>query len=196
MNSDKAKHNSKLDWVSYIRQAEDEALSKIYFTHRKACVRWLQSKFDLRLDEARDIFQMSVVCLYDNIITCRLDALSGDIKSYLYSIVRNKAYEHQRRKTRMTHNESLYFSSIKDSAYEDGQHTEIDALLLQHLVESLGESCRKLLELFYYKQLSLDLISEQMNYLNRNTVKTKKYKCIKRLQNAYLNHRWKDGISK
>jgi len=49
------------------------------------------------------------------------------------------------------------------------------------LLHELGESCRKILELFYFENLSMKEIVSQMHYENEQVVRNKKYKCLQQL---------------
>jgi len=49
------------------------------------------------------------------------------------------------------------------------------------LLQELGESCKKILELFYYENLSMKEIVSQMHYENEQVVRNKKYKCLQQL---------------
>ena len=50
------------------------------------------------------------------------------------------------------------------------------------LVGELGESCRKILLLFYYENLSMREILASTEYENEQVLRNKKYKCLKRLE--------------
>jgi len=45
----------------------------------------------------------------------------------------------------------------------------------------LGESCRELLTLVYYENLSFKEILEKLHYENEQVIRNKKYKCMKEL---------------
>ncbi|MEO7984808.1 MAG: hypothetical protein ABI688_12080 [Bacteroidota bacterium] len=53
---------------------------------------------------------------------------------------------------------------------------------LLRLVGALGESCRKILMLFYYENLSMREILGATEYENEQVVRNKKYKCLKQLE--------------
>ena len=52
---------------------------------------------------------------------------------------------------------------------------------LSSLLNKLGESCRKILELFYYENLSMKEIVSHLHYENEQVVRNKKYKCLQQL---------------
>jgi DNA-directed RNA polymerase specialized sigma24 family protein len=45
----------------------------------------------------------------------------------------------------------------------------------------LGDTCRKILTLYYFEKLSMNDIADQLGFANADTAKTKKYKCKKEL---------------
>ena len=53
---------------------------------------------------------------------------------------------------------------------------------VMRLVGELGETCRKILLLFYYENLSMKEILEATDYENEQVVRNKKYKCLKQLE--------------
>ena len=72
---------------------------------------------------------------------------------------------------------------------------------LNQLLQSLGESCRKMLELFYYENLSMKEISLHFKYENEQVVRNKKYKCLQQLtekmkQNALAAQQADKSINK
>ena len=58
------------------------------------------------------------------------------------------------------------------------------------LVAALGETCRTILLLFYYENLSMKEILEATDYENEQVVRNKKYKCLKQLEKM-LNEKTK-----
>lgn len=171
------------DWAQYIRENEDLAITEIYAEYRDSFVNWIQGKSRYSQDEAIELFQNSIVILYENVISGKITDLKNP-KSYLYSIGKNKLYELYRAKKRNS-TESLsevkYLNLIIEEEFNIDPKNDV-LNLLHKSIEELGDPCKTLLIDFYFKRKSLEEISEDMNYKNSNTVKTKKFKCIKRLR--------------
>ena len=53
---------------------------------------------------------------------------------------------------------------------------------LAKLIGNISESCRELLRLYYYRNLSINEIVERTQYKDANTVKSHKSRCMKRLK--------------
>ncbi len=180
-----------LNWIEHIKNDENRALKELYAMYRDECVQWLMSKQNLQLEDAKEIFQTAVVILYDNVITGKLEELNSHIKSYLIGICKNKAYELYRQQKRVSYPE--VFPTIQ--AYvmeEDDKHVlEEEVQQMNQALTGLGDPCRSIIQLFYYKKMSMDDITALMGYKNSDTTKNLKYKCIKRLQKALHLHKEK-----
>lgn len=181
-----------MDWSHKLKTNENEALKEIYALFRNDTLAWLQKDFSCSLDDAIDIFQMSVVILYDNVVTGKLTTLTSNIKTYLMGIARNKAMELNRsKKNIISYDDSpnimiqYVVEENEDQILEQQLH--LASLSLNHL----GDPCKSLLTLYYYQDKSMEEITQQMNYKNTDTTKNQKYKCLKRLQNIYSEHKQK-----
>jgi len=62
---------------------------------------------------------------------------------------------------------------------------EADLQMVERCLQLLGDPCKTLLELYYYKRLSMAQITSSMDYKNVDTTKNLKYKCIKRLRRLF-----------
>jgi len=181
-----------LDWITFIKNDENKALEKLYKDYRDPCINWLKSNFNLDREDSLEIFQLSVVILYDNIQTKKLTHLSSDIKSYLFSIARNKTRELHRkysREIRKGEFTGAFKSLISEDQGEEKRAFEERLELVYKGLQSLGDPCKTLLQLYYYKRLSMSDICELMGYKNTDTTKNLKYKCIKRLQSILITHK-------
>lgn len=74
---------------------------------------------------------------------------------------------------------------------EENEHVILEEELRQAntAIEILGDPCKSLLQLYYYKQLGMEDITELLGYKNSDTTKNQKYKCIKRLQKIYFEYK-------
>lgn len=170
--------------IDLIRRGDSSYLTSIYKEYRQPFVQWIKSEFSCTDEDAIEFFQTSVVILYDNVITGKLQELNSHIKTYLFSIGKNKAHEWLRHRKRLgTTSDDLLINYLHD---EDPDTDETEYAESLRKVESgmnaLGEPCRTLLQLFYYFKASMREICEKLAYKNEDTAKNQKYKCLKRLQ--------------
>ena len=177
---------NKSHLLERLRRGDDRLLKEIYDSYREDFIRWV-ARFGVDRSTGEEIFQMSIIILYDNAIMGKLTNFSSSIKTYLFGIGKYKAMEYQRGR-------KIIFQSIDPAMLElladDGiPENEIitDVDRLKHALVKLGDPCKQLLEMMYYQKLNHDMISELMGYKDRDTVKSKKYKCIARLRKILLN---------
>ncbi len=132
--------------------------------------------------DADDIFQETIVSFIDSVQKGKFRQESG-IRTFLISISKNIWYNEIRRRQRADNREKIF---EMDRNQEEGPVTEMIneremKQQLNKMLQELGESCRKILELFYYENLSMKEIVSQMHYENEQVVRNKKYKCLQQL---------------
>ncbi len=139
-------------------------------------------------DDAFDIFQDGVIIFYKYIITGRYRE-EFEISGFLYTVCKNlwiNKVKHNKMVIRIeqNHENADDYENILDLIITREREEEVRQLLLK-----LGEACRKLLEYVFFYQLSTKEICEKMGYSSADTLKTKKYKCKKRLLEIINNSR-------
>jgi RNA polymerase sigma factor (sigma-70 family) len=131
--------------------------------------------------EVEDFLQEGLVVLYKLAGQDKLRNIQ-DVKSYLFIICKNLWV-----KSKSKHKT---FEEIDDSIRSIGEEpTIVNHLLeaereriIQVVLKTLGEECRKILVLFYYQGLSIKEILKQVNFASENSLKNKKVKCMKALR--------------
>ncbi len=177
-----------MDWIQYILEQENKALTEIYQLHRSDAIIWLANHHQIDEQSGLDIFQQSVITLYHNVHQGKLIKLSSTLKTYLYGIIKVKVKEHRRK--------SLVTVPVDPNIPSNGtigisEKLEIERQIgrISNALQQMGGPCKRLLELFYYRQLSVSDIATSMGYKDHTVAKTKKYKCIKRLQSLLNPHK-------
>jgi len=159
----------------------EQAILQLYQDHAAITRSFIMGKGGTEQD-ADDIFQETVVSFIDTVQKGKFKQESG-IRTFLISISKHLWYNEIRRKQRAGNREKLY--ETERDPEEAGiteviQDRELKQQLNQLLLE-LGESCRKILELFYYENLSMKEIVSHLHYENEQVVRNKKYKCLQQL---------------
>jgi len=163
------------------RMMLEPAILQLYEEHAEITRSFIMGKGGTEQD-ADDIFQETVVSFIDSVQKSKFRQESG-IRTFLISISKNLWYNEIRRRQRAGNRERL-FEEVRDQ--EDSDVIEIirDRELkkqLNQLLHELGDSCRKILELFYYENLSMKEIVSHLHYENEQVVRNKKYKCLQQL---------------
>jgi RNA polymerase sigma factor (sigma-70 family) len=174
---------SDSELVEAIREKEmlDPAILQLYEEHAEITRSFIMGKSGTEQD-ADDIFQETVVAFIDSVQKGKFRQESG-IRTFLISISKNLWYNEIRRRQRATNRERLFESDREQEetgVREIIQDRELKKQLNQLLFE-LGDSCRIILELFYYENLSMKEIVSHLHYENEQVVRNKKYKCLQQL---------------
>ena len=133
--------------------------------------------------DAEDIFQEVVVSFIDLVQKGRFRGESS-IKTFLYSMNRHTWLNELKRRGRAMAREEKYERG-QDRVEMDTSHLIADReekAAITALVAALGDTCKKILTLFYYENLSMREIVEATDYENEQVVRNKKYKCLKQLE--------------
>lgn len=156
----------------------------IYKDYRIPFLKWIQGKFPMSEDDAEDIFQNAVVIFYDKVTTGKLTELYSGIKTYLFGIGQNLAYDYLRAQRRKVHEpeEILFRHVVDDSDQEDKMQFEEDLRRAMQALDLLGEPCKSILQLFYFEHQPLEAICQCMNYKSKGSIKVQKCKCLQRLR--------------
>jgi RNA polymerase sigma factor (sigma-70 family) len=174
---------SDSELIEAIREKEmlEQAILQIYQEHASITSSFIIGKGGTKQD-ADDIFQETVVSFIDAVQNGKFRQESG-IRTFLISISKHLWYNEIRRRQRAENREKLY-EADKDQEEEGVGEIIQDRELkqqLNQLLKELGESCKKILELFYYENLSMKEMVSQLPYENEQVVRNKKYKCLQQL---------------
>jgi RNA polymerase sigma factor (sigma-70 family) len=174
---------SDSELVEAIREKEmlEPAILQLYQEHAEITRSFIMGKGGTEQD-SDDIFQETVVSFIDTVQKEKYRQESG-IRTFLISISKNLWYNEIRRRQRAGNREKLYETDREQE--ESGISEQIQdrelKIQLNQLLRDLGESCRKILELFYYENLSMKEIVSHLHYENEQVVRNKKYKCLQQL---------------
>ncbi len=124
-------------------------------------------------EEAKDIFQDALIVFWQKVIKKEL-VLTAKISTYLYGVCWNLWRKELERKKRLSHEEVEGITKPNHDSKE-----QIAAI--RGCVNSLGETCRKVLTYYYFDGFSMKEVAEKLGFANADTAKTKKYKCKKEL---------------
>jgi RNA polymerase sigma factor (sigma-70 family) len=133
------------------------------------------------VEDAKDVFHDALVILMDKYRWGRL-SLESSPGSYLYSICRNLWYEHLRgiKKAKNFRDIELRHYPKVTVDYYDEEPEQFDAV--KKALDAMGNPCKQLLELYYYRNHSWDQISTILGYTSAASARNQKYKCLERIR--------------
>jgi len=174
-------NHSLIEWIK--NKDSEKVLKEIYHKYRNEFLLWVIGNHSCTMDEAKDIFQQSMISFYENVKSGKVTQITTQLKTYIFSIGKNKILELMRKKRsqQSRYNDHIYLDNDYmynevDDDYE-GKLKNVNICLIK-----MGDPCKNILEQYYYHKKSMMEISEILEYKNRATVKNLKYKCLQRLR--------------
>ena len=163
------------------RVAED-AIKQLYRDHYGLLEQYVLQNQGSRSD-AEDIFQETMVAFIRQVEEGKFRGESS-IKTFLYALNRNIWLNELKKRGRSQSREERF------AAGEEKMQLAIDGILeqqehnmeLMRSIQNLGDSCKKILLLFYYEQRPIREILSVVSYQNEQVVRNKKMKCLKKLE--------------
>ena len=164
-----------------IRLAKDDksVLDALYKEYRDPFLNYFK-RYALSEDALKDLYQETMIAFYQNGVRGKLKDLSSSIKTYIFGIGKYKAIDMIRKQKKNAEllNVSDEFETIE---LEEKELTTEQQKLKRHFTQ-LGESCQKMLTMFYYRGLDISDIVEIGGYKDANSVKSHKSRCVKQLR--------------
>jgi len=180
-----------LNILSEIKSGNEDALLDLYKTHRNEFIVWAGNTYGINSEDAKDIFQDAILAFYNNIKSGQLHEMSVSVKTYLFAIGKFKVINFQKK-----HIKSVTFSEFgllsitepTENRMMDKEEDEFVKATVKKYLNEQCEDCKKILELYYFKELDMDTIAKEMGYKNANVAKKKKYECFKKLAEMVKNN--------
>ena len=162
-----------------IKEDDYRALSEMYKIYYTDFLKFFSSH-NVPKEEIKDIYQETMVAFYQNVVQKKITECPNSLKGYLLGIGKHKMIDYFNKR-----NKNLKLSSsgheVVSIALEENSLSEEEKLLHKHF-KKLGESCKNIIHLYYYRGFTIKEITEFGNYKNENTVKSHKSRCLKKLR--------------
>ena len=174
--------------IEALKNADTDVLRSIYVSNRAAFVNFARG-FNLDRSEVLDIYQDAIIALRENAIHGKLDSLRSSIKTYLFSIGKYMIYTKLKEQKKVRPVGTFEVSNnpeLVDYIPQTVPWTEEKKKLLEAF-DTLGEQCKRVLTLFYYRGYTLEEIAKELDYNSTDVVKSQKSRCLRSI---------KDHISK
>lgn len=140
-------------------------------------------------DEAKDIFQESVMVLYNRVTENEFE-LNSKLSTFLYAVSRRLWLKQLTRKGNLASTSEISdFEDILQIEDDIENHEEKESKFerMNLALHELGEPCKTLIKDFYIKNMSMKDIQEKFGYTSTDNAKTQKYKCLQRLKKIFFN---------
>ena len=176
---------ASLQLIARLKKNDSIAIRDFYNDNKNGFVLFAK-KYNLNQNDLLDVYQDAIVALIENAKKGKIDNLQSSPTTYLFAIGKFMIFRRLNNKTN-----SNSFDEIEKLAVDFEPYNEDDYNLqvkqLQTGFEQLGEQCKKVLQLFYYEEKKLDDILIELNYTNKDVLKSQKSRCLQQLKNIIKN---------
>ncbi len=174
-------------------------LNRFIIDERNKVVNYLRKKYSISDDDISDIYQESSVALFMNIRDGKLTNLTSTLSTYFLRICINQTLKimgKQKRvvplfdESRLTNKDTFRPDKI-DELYqlctenEEAEKVSRSEKIVQSIIESMPDTCKNVFQGYYWDNLTTSTIADMFGFANANSVKTQKYKCMKRFRSKY-----------
>ena len=161
--------------VKGIKEANNQILTYLYKNNYPKAIKMAKRLSDRNLDN-KDLFHEALITLIENVRHRKFKAESR-VETYLMSIYKFKLYQILKKGSQTVELSQDYAEVDRiDVVAEDSTLERLNKYLSQ-----ISQDCLKLLEGFYYRNLSMKDLAEEYNY-SPGFVRVKKLRCMKKLK--------------
>ncbi|GAA3621780.1 RNA polymerase sigma factor [Flavivirga jejuensis] len=148
---------------------ERKELIKLWYISYFPKVASFISKRGGTLEDAKDIFQESLMILYEK----RNTEFNLNEKAYLFGICKNLWFKHLNNISKLQ-NETIDFKEESEPSVDENR--------LLKLLNSAGKKCMRLLQRFYYDNQKTEIIREEFGFSSNHSTAVQKYKCLEKIR--------------
>ena len=131
------------------------------------------SKMGGTFDEAKDVFQDSLVIYYEKSVECSFELKTNE-KAYLLGIAKHLWLKQHRDNSKLTPIDGLEIESEETAQASDKK--------VLNFLQTAGKKCMDLLRSFYYDGLQLADAAELFGFSGVRSATVQKYKCLEKVR--------------
>ena len=172
---------SDTEIIQRIKQGDDSVWNIVYKKYYKM-MEYFVIKNSGNTDNAYDNFQNTMIALFENVSKENFN-LTCSLQTYIYQINRNMWLAEL--KSQKRHPIDIWEDEViiaDTNTKEEEIEKEYRIKKVEAALQELGEKCRQILDLYYYRKNSMKEIAVLLDYTNDNNAKVQKLKCIKQLK--------------
>ncbi|MEZ4887999.1 MAG: sigma-70 family RNA polymerase sigma factor [Chitinophagales bacterium] len=176
-------YQERMKLLEDIKQGNEQLLEKLYAQYRSEFIIWAGRRYNCSDDTSAEVYQKAFIILYYNIKDSKITEMKSSLKTYLFAIAKNVFRERFRDKHQQTTDieEGAAVQEMDyniDETYKKDHQKKVVAALLQRI----GDPCKTVLHLFFFKSYSVEAIATTMGYKDERVVSKRKSVCLKQLR--------------
>ncbi len=174
-------------WINAVKKGDKSVFKTFYITQKNPFLAWAVKQFAYSQSELEDLYQQSMLILYENITAGKLDELSSSVKTYLYGISKNLVLSRQK-KEKIVQSHQKKVSEHLNAQAQQAETEEEQQLknLVKELMPLMKDPCGRILACFYFEGRKIEDIAQLLNYKSKEVVKVQKSRCMQYLKKMML----------
>lgn len=161
-----------------LRDGDRKVLEQLYLNNREDFVAFAV-RYTTNREEILDVYQDAIIELSRKFEQENLQLGRGSVKTYLFGI--GKFLLFRRLKNLAVVSDEQHEEEVEWIVVDEDEPSLEKRQMLQGY-EQLGDQCKELLRLYYYRNLTVQEIVDRGHYKDANTVKSQKSRCMKKLK--------------
>ncbi len=159
------------------------ALNAFYSSQRDSFVKWANSRYECDSATILDVYQDSIIFLYNKIKNGEGKPIKSTAEAYLFGIAKHLMYKSNvnSRKVDYVEDAFTFQEEIAPAILTKINNDERSEMIKSALLK-LGTKCRQIIEYFYYDKFDMDSIAIRLGYDNPKVAKARKNQCMKKLK--------------
>lgn len=183
--------------IQEIKNGNLQYLDQIYLDVKPSFLSFVKKNFQgISHQEAEDVYQDSIIDLYKNIQRGLLIEIEISFSAYVIHIGKMKLIKlvEDKQKKQLTNIDDV--PDIKAENIDNIEWHKVEKLV-SFIFGNIDEGCKAILERYYFKNMSMEEIAQELGYKNADVVKSKKNRCINRVyENVWSSSVCYFGISR
>ena len=185
--------------MAEIVSLKNQDLNRFISGEKGKILTYLRKNYSVSDDDIDDIFQESSMALYLNIRDGKLSNLTSSLGTYFMKVCINQTLKFLGKSSkvvplvddsRISNGNAVRDDKI-DELYGFCMDTEEEnrkirmELLVNNIIASMTDTCKNILQGYYWNDLSTSTIADVFGFSDANSVKAQKYKCVKKFRDKY-----------
>lgn len=169
--------------IKLLKSRDDKLYIKIYDWYREEFVVWGYNNSTLNKEDVQDAFQDAIIVLFK-----KLDKISPEstIIGFLWQSFKYKLMHKHRGNAKVIVSDEIisveHGKKVEENDFYRKLNNEHLKNLFKEALNKLGEPCKSILTLKFYKDFEGAAIADEMDYKNAPVVHAKTYNCIRELK--------------
>ncbi|WP_033148554.1 sigma-70 family RNA polymerase sigma factor [Prevotella sp. P6B1] len=185
--------------MAEIVSLKNQDLNRFISGEKGKILTYLRKNYSVSDDDIDDIFQESSMALYLNIRDGKLSNLTSSLGTYFMKVCINQTLKFLGKSSKVVplvdesriSNGNIVRDDKIDELYGFCMDTEEEdrkirmELLVNNIIASMTDTCKNILQGYYWNDLSTSTIADMFGFSDANSVKAQKYKCVKKFRDKY-----------